>query len=1449
MKKTILLLCSVLLCQLTMAQQVSIPPIIKGITVMVAFQDYPINDPIQAVDDLMNKPGYNANNQLGSVRDFFYTQTSKKVTITSTVVKVTLSQTRAYYDANHVNYVDEAIDLINQNYPAGFQNLTADPVDGKLLHINFVSRAPGRSSTNGASEGKFVKNNTIGQIAVGQGNMTFFGITDPLIINTICHEMGHSVMGWTDYYQTAFSNEGGFGVMGSGGTVIAPQPINPALRLQRNWIDTIIAVSGTTNQIYTLTANSYTTIHKYTNPNNTKEYLLFHVLKASGGYYQTQLDDKTMPEGLAIWYVDEESGYDSPLNPNDDNQYFIRLVQADNKDEMHDDFFGATDVGGDLEDLYGTTNKSFPNNTPFRWKDGGEFGINITNISNPGANMQFTVNARPNTVVATSDLNGTVSPKGTLSVANGQNKTFNFIPNPGYEIDQIKVNGSVVATANPFVLSGISGTKTLAVTFKRKATQTALPTPWQKVAIGSVNSSDFTANSGNNYFLETYENNVGGSADNFTYLYQTINGDGTYIVHLADYNTIQNSRVGLMIRESLQPDAAYSAITKFNLGGAVVQQRTSAGGVTKDNPNDIGEIHRYALHNWLKIVRTGDHIQSYTSKNGSNWYLMGDQTIALPTQAYVGIFAKGNGYTSYPAQASFDNISFTSSPFPTVSISSPINNVVLASNSVTINATAAPSVTTGSITKVDFYDNTTLIGTDNTAPYSFVWNNVSGGIHTVVAKATDNTGKVASSSKIAIVAPCNSTGTKISGIVIGTPGSWNGSGNTREKAFDGDINTYFDAPVDIAWTGLSLSTTYKVTNIRYVPRQGLEGRMIGGKFQGSNSENFSTYTDLATVVAKPSSGWNCFDVSNTASFKYLRYIGPEGGVGNISEIEFYGTVQVANQAPTVTLTSPVTNSIYTAPATISLSATASDPDINGAIWRVEFYNGTTLLGTDYNAPYQYIAFNLPLGTYSIKAIAFDDEELASQPSVSVITVVENQAPIVSITSPVSNQSFAAPASITIDVTASDPDGSISQVNFYNGSTILASDLTAPYSFTWNNVPAGVYNITALAIDNLNASASSTRNNIAVIANTPPVISITNPVTNQSYTAPATINIEVTATDADASGSIAKVDFYRGSILLGTDLTAPYSYTWNNVPAGVYNITAIAFDNLGASASSTRNNIAVIENLAPTVSITSPLTNASYTAPATIVINATAADTDGTIWKVEFYNGSTWLGSDFTAPYSYTWNNVPAGVYNITALAIDNLNGTASSTRNNIAVVAPTATITGPACVSNNKTITYELAASKRVNALGYGWYFTGSTQTFSPSSVNPYQATLVTGNNYGQGQLCVGVSYSNAPYTTYCITVPKCSSAREASLEEWSEVSVENQKSVVFPNPFTGETTINLANAAQAATIQVYNASGILVEEATANSTYTLGQNLVSGIYFVKINTGSKIETLKLVKE
>ncbi len=91
------------------------------------------------------------------------------------------------------------------------------------------------------------------------------------------------------------------------------------------------------------------------------------------------------------------------------------------------------------------------------------------------------------------------------------------------------------------------------------------------------------------------------------------------------------------------------------------------------------------------------------------------------------------------------------------------------------------------------------------------------------------------------------------------------------------------------------------------------------------------------------------------------------------------------------------------------------------------------------------------------------------------------------------------------------------------------------------------------------------------------------------------------------------------------------------------------------------------NPAPTVSVTSPANNASFTAPAAVNIQATAADANGTVTSVAFYNGTTLLGTDTTSPYSFSWTNVATGNYAITARATDNGGATTTSSAVNIVV--------------------------------------------------------------------------------------------------------------------------------------------------------------------------------------
>jgi ELWxxDGT repeat protein len=84
---------------------------------------------------------------------------------------------------------------------------------------------------------------------------------------------------------------------------------------------------------------------------------------------------------------------------------------------------------------------------------------------------------------------------------------------------------------------------------------------------------------------------------------------------------------------------------------------------------------------------------------------------------------------------------------------------------------------------------------------------------------------------------------------------------------------------------------------------------------------------------------------------------------------------------------------------------------------------------------------------------------------------ENQAPALSVTSPAPDESFVAPATVTLAADASDADGSIVSVEFFEGAIGRGIDTASPYSVAWSNVSAGVHEMTAVATDDRGATTT------------------------------------------------------------------------------------------------------------------------------------------------------------------------------------------------------------------------------------------------------------------------------------------------------------------------------------------------------------------------------------------
>jgi plastocyanin len=189
------------------------------------------------------------------------------------------------------------------------------------------------------------------------------------------------------------------------------------------------------------------------------------------------------------------------------------------------------------------------------------------------------------------------------------------------------------------------------------------------------------------------------------------------------------------------------------------------------------------------------------------------------------------------------------------------------------------------------------------------------------------------------------------------------------------------------------------------------------------------------------------------------------------------TVQAAaNNPPTVTVTNPISGTVIAAPAAFTFGANASDSD--GSVTNVQLRQSGAILTNRAAKPYTFAISNLASGSYTFTAIASDNLGAKATNSVS-ITV--NDLPLVAITNPATGAVLSAPATLTIRASASDSDGSVTNVQFLQGTTLLTNRASAPYTVTVSNLVTSNYTFSAIAADNRNGKAT---NSISVSVVTP-----------------------------------------------------------------------------------------------------------------------------------------------------------------------------------------------------------------------------------------------------------------------------------------------------------------------------------------------------------------------------
>ena len=280
----------------------------------------------------------------------------------------------------------------------------------------------------------------------------------------------------------------------------------------------------------------------------------------------------------------------------------------------------------------------------------------------------------------------------------------------------------------------------------------------------------------------------------------------------------------------------------------------------------------------------------------------------------------------------------------------------------------------------------------------------------------------------------------------------------------------------------------------------------------------------------------------------------------------------------------------------------------------------------------------------------------------------NQPPLVNITSPAANATFAQGTPITIEAEASDSDGTIQQMEFFANNVALCSVTVAPYSCAFTPTALGSLTLTARATDNAGAITTSPAIAISVYPPLqPPVVVITNPIANATFGAGDPVVITADASDSD--GIIMQVEFLVDDAVVCTANVPPY--TCSLVPSvGSHNLTARALDSQGYSTTSAPVTITVTEGPAPVptlaVAITNPAPNGTLQ-PETLIILQAVVGGEG-VQKVDFFVDDTLLCTDETAAYTCEWLPISAGVYTLRA-TVHNATGTADSAPLSVTVAA------------------------------------------------------------------------------------------------------------------------------------------------------------------------------------
>ena len=431
----------------------------------------------------------------------------------------------------------------------------------------------------------------------------------------------------------------------------------------------------------------------------------------------------------------------------------------------------------------------------------------------------------------------------------------------------------------------------------------------------------------------------------------------------------------------------------------------------------------------------------------------------------------------------------------------------------------------------------------------------------------------------------------------------------------------------------------------------------------------------------------------------------------------------SNLPPVVSIVSP-TNEANLISGDIVIDTTASDSD--GAIARVEFFDGTTKLGEVTNAPYSFLWTNAPLGTRTLTARAYDDEG-TNTPSSAVTVFVVTTAGAVTM-------GFAAPTG-TVNLTL-EGAGDWVHWGLITENTVNRKAGVAALISNFSIVGAGPqYQF----FDNFNGYTWTDGTPRAGITNTTTGVYIFGVGNGFEIQAAATNAFRTLRVHVGAYAGRGKlrafVSDYSAAVVndisvnnVGNGPGGIYTFTYRAGSPGQKLIVRYTLNNRYASDGNVTLQAASLlsDNNPPTVSLLSPTNETVVKADTNVVLSATAADSDGSVSHVEFYRNTTLVGTISNAPYTMTLSNIAAGSYTITAHAIDNGGAFANSAPAQLFAITGTGSMLGS---MTNPPSAVNLSADGRIDWVH--WALATKNSVNRRASVTPMISDITT---IGSGQ-------------------------------------------------------------------------------------------------------------------